>query len=119
MNHAPGRRAFQRWVAWARRRQWLNSTKRPVEPLIFSRRKCAPTAFSCGFQLDPLDGFGRKTRHHYGLSRRAFGHPGAGGSLAFGDPENGLSFCYVMNQMELCSLPRDKCLDLVKAIYVL
>jgi CubicO group peptidase (beta-lactamase class C family) len=96
-------------------REWMECTRSSGDDKIL----CAPTAFSCGFQLDPLDGFGRKTRHHYGLSRRAFGHPGAGGSLAFGDPENGLSFCYVMNQMELCSLPRDKCLDLVKAIYVL
>jgi CubicO group peptidase (beta-lactamase class C family) len=96
-------------------REWMECARTSGDDKIL----CAPTAFSCGFQLDPLDGFGRKTRHHYGLSRRAFGHPGAGGSLAFGDPENGLSFCYVMNQMELCSLPRDKCLDLVKAIYVL
>jgi CubicO group peptidase (beta-lactamase class C family) len=96
-------------------REWMECTRSSGDDKIL----CAPTAFSCGFQLDPLDGFGRKTRHHYGLSRRAFGHPGAGGSLAFGDPENGLSFCYVMNQMELCSLPRAKCLDLVKAIYVL
>lgn len=96
-------------------REWMECTRSSGEDKIL----CAPTAFSCGFQLDPLDSFGRKTRHHYGLSRRAFGHPGAGGSLAFGDPENGLSFCYVMNQMELCSLPRAKCLDLVEAIYVL
>jgi CubicO group peptidase (beta-lactamase class C family) len=30
---------------------------------------------------------------------RAFGHGGAGGSLGFCDPENGLSFGYTMNQM--------------------
>ena len=96
-------------------REWMECARSSGNDKIL----CAPTTFSCGFQLDPLDGFGRKTRHHYGLSRRAFGHPGAGGSLAFGDPENGLSFCYLMNQMEICSLPRDKCLDLVKAIYIL
>ena len=77
----------------------------------------APTAYSCGFHLDPLDGFGRKIRHHYGMSRRGFGHPGAGGSHAFGDPDTGLSFCYVMNQMELSPLPQAKCLDMVKALY--
>ncbi len=35
--------------------------------------------------------------HH--LGRAAFGHPGAGGSIGFCDPEAGLSFAYVMNQM--------------------
>ena len=78
----------------------------------------APTAFSCGFQLDPLDGYGRKMRYHYGVSRRAFGHPGAGGSHAFGDPDSGISFAYVMNQMELSPLPQAKCLDMVKALYL-
>ncbi len=32
---------------------------------------------------------------------RAFGHAGAGGSLGFTDPENGLAFGYVMNKMNL------------------
>ncbi len=31
---------------------------------------------------------------------RAFGHGGAGGSLGFCDPENGVSFGYAMNQMQ-------------------
>jgi CubicO group peptidase (beta-lactamase class C family) len=31
---------------------------------------------------------------------QAFGHAGAGGSLGFTDPENGLSFGYAMNQMQ-------------------
>ena len=31
---------------------------------------------------------------------KAFGHGGAGGSLGFCDPENGISFGYAMNQMQ-------------------
>ena len=71
------------------------------------------TAFSCGFQMDPLDVDGKKERCHYGVSPRGFGHPGAGGSHAFADPDTGLSFAYVMNQLELSPLPGRKTLDLV------
>ena len=78
----------------------------------------APTAFSCGFHLDPLDNVGRKERHHYGISKRGFGHPGAGGSHSFGDPDSKISFCYLMNQMELSPLPGAKSLDMIRAIYL-
>jgi CubicO group peptidase (beta-lactamase class C family) len=33
------------------------------------------------------------------LGPTSFGHSGAGGSLAFADPESGVAFAYVMNQM--------------------
>lgn len=76
-----------------------------------------PTAFSCGCQLDPLDASGRKIRELYGPSLTAFGHPGAGGSHALGDPESGVSFAYVMNQMELSVLPGRKSVDMVRALF--
>jgi len=76
-----------------------------------------PTHFTCGFQKDPIDPFGQKIRQNYGISTEAFGHPGAGGSHAFGDPVSGISFAYTMNQMELSVLPGAKSLDLVKAIF--
>ena len=72
-----------------------------------------PTAFSAGFMQGPANA----QRPIFGPSPRAFGHPGAGGSHAFADPENGISFAYVMNQMEQSLLPNEKSLRLVDAIY--
>lgn len=49
--------------------------------------------FGAGFMLDgvmcPL------------LGPASYGHPGAGGSLGFADPDAGISFGYVMNQMAI------------------
>lgn len=67
-----------------------------------------PTRFAAGFMLDPLDAAGAKLRQSFGPSARAFGHPGAGGSVAFTDPDRRLGFAYVMNQMELGVLPGGK-----------
>jgi CubicO group peptidase (beta-lactamase class C family) len=50
-------------------------------------------------------------------SARSFGHAGAGGSVGFADPENGLGFGYVMNRMlaNLSGDPRSQ--GLVRAVY--
>ncbi len=72
-----------------------------------------PTAFSAGFMKDSP----QSPRRIFGPSPSAFGHPGAGGSNAFADPENGISFAYVMNQMEQSLLPNEKSLRLVDTIY--
>ena len=76
-----------------------------------------PTAFTGGFKADPVDPHGRKSRALFGPSLTAFGQPGAGGSHAFADPENGISFAYVMNQMELGILPNRKEMELVAGVY--
>jgi CubicO group peptidase (beta-lactamase class C family) len=72
-----------------------------------------PTAFSAGFMKDSPE----SPRRIFGPSASAFGHPGAGGSNAFADPANGISFAYVMNQMEQSLLPNEKSLRLVDAAY--
>jgi len=80
-----------------------------------------PIAFATGMMQDPLnedpESDGGKLRQLYGPSKLAYGHPGAGGSLAFADPENGIAFAYVMNQMEVGALPGEKVQGLVRALY--
>jgi len=83
----------------------------------FDKVLLRPTAFSAGFMRDPLDDAGRKLRQIFGPSHMAFGQPGAGGSLAFADPENNVAFAYVMNQMEPGVMPHHKALGIVEALY--
>ncbi|HME89310.1 MAG TPA: serine hydrolase domain-containing protein [Chthoniobacterales bacterium] len=74
-----------------------------------------PTAFSAGFMKESQ----QSARKLFAGSTSAFGHPGAGGSHAFADPENKISFAYVMNQMEQSVLPNERSLRLVDAFYEL
>jgi CubicO group peptidase (beta-lactamase class C family) len=74
------------------------------------------TAFGIGFMKDPVVNAG-KTRAIFGSSLGAFGQPGSGGSLGFCDPENGVAFAYVMNQMEPGLFPNAKSLRIVKHFY--
>jgi CubicO group peptidase (beta-lactamase class C family) len=88
---------------------WMTTTLADGMDRVFQ----IPTAFSAGFMKDPRNA----ARRLFGTSPGAFGHPGAGGSHAFADPENRISFAYVMNQMEQSLLPNEKSLRLVDAIY--
>ena len=51
-----------------------------------------PSRFGLGFQLT-------QPERPIGPGHATFGHFGAGGSLGFADPVNGIAFGYVMNQM--------------------
>jgi CubicO group peptidase (beta-lactamase class C family) len=46
------------------------------------------------------DGLGHRRGMGHTASPRAFGHSGAGGQVAFADPETGLSICYLTNGLD-------------------
>ncbi len=89
--------------------RWMTTTLTDGIDRVFQ----VPTAFSAGFMKNAWNA----RRRIFGTSMDAFGHPGAGGSHAFADPENKIAFAYVMNQMEQSLLPNKKSLRLVDAIY--
>lgn len=67
------------------------------------------TSFSTGFMTNE---FGV-----YGPSPSAFGHPGAGGSLAFADPEHGLGFAFIPSAMNPGALPGPRTQKVLAALY--
>jgi CubicO group peptidase (beta-lactamase class C family) len=67
------------------------------------------TCFGIGFMLGPS--FGAANPPH------AVGHAGAGGSLAFADPDRGVSFGYVMNDLRFDTTGDPRSESLVRAFY--
>ena len=67
------------------------------------------TSFSAGFMTNE---FGV-----YGPSPSAFGHPGAGGSIAFADPEHGFGFAFIPSAMNPGALPGPRTQKLLTALY--
>src|SRR5579864_1096200 len=69
--------------------RWMTTTWTDGMDRIFK----IPTAYSAGFMKE-ASGSAKKI---FARSTTAFGHPGAGGSHTFADPENKISFVYVIN----------------------
>lgn len=67
------------------------------------------TCFSRGFALAPMLA--------PGAGPNSFGHPGAGGALAFADPDAELGFAYVMNDMRFDPEGDPRSEGLVEATY--
>jgi CubicO group peptidase (beta-lactamase class C family) len=57
----------------------------------------------------------RDTR--YGSAQHAFGFPGQGGQLAFGDPETGIAFCYIPARIAFLQGEDPRAAALIEAVY--
>jgi CubicO group peptidase (beta-lactamase class C family) len=69
-----------------------------------------PTRFALGFML-PMAGMA------HGRNPRNFGHSGAGGSLAYADPDKRIGFAYIMNKMRQDQILDTRAAALVDAMY--
>lgn len=74
----------------------------------WDRVLCKPLGFSQGFLKEELS--------LYSPNPRTFGHTGAGGTLAFGDPDARLAFAYTLNRMDP-RLRSPRALALARATY--
>lgn len=72
-----------------------------------------PLRFSHGFMLSQH----QRADCRYGRGHRAFGHPGAGGCVAFADPDFGLGFGYVTHRMGQGLLIDERAVRLIDAVY--
>lgn len=70
------------------------------------------TRFSYGWMLS-------QNRPHtaFGPGRRSFGHPGAGGSVGFADPDRGIGFGYALNRMGAHMLLDPRATRLIDTLY--
>ena len=68
-----------------------------------------PTRFGLGYMLPPTLGAA--------CGPESFGHPGAGGSLAFADPGAELAFAYVTHQMNLGLMGDERSAAPLRALY--
>ena len=69
-----------------------------------------PTRFSTGFMLT-------QAHDQIGPNQHGFGHPGAGGSLGFADPDAKVGFGYTMNKMGPYILIDPRARALIDAVY--
>jgi CubicO group peptidase (beta-lactamase class C family) len=70
------------------------------------------TRFGLGFMIPQA-----RRDARFGPGERSFGHPGAGGSLGFADPEARIGFGYAMNKMGPSILMDVRPLALIDALY--
>lgn len=70
------------------------------------------TRFSHGWMLSQ-----NRLNAAFGPGKRSFGHPGAGGSVGFADPDRRIGFAYVMNRMGGYMILDPRATRLIDALY--
>ena len=88
----------------AQREKACEVQSRGTDAVIFQE-----TCFGLGYGLQPALA--------PGAGDNCFGHPGAGGALAFADPDAEIGFAYVMNAMQFNPEGDPRSMGLVKAVY--
>jgi CubicO group peptidase (beta-lactamase class C family) len=90
-------------------------TAPPIYPTKGLRDKVlhVDTSFSLGFGR-PIPNY---AKYVIGSSDRAFGAPGAGGSVGFADPDTGVGFGYVMNKLGFHLISDPRALRLRQALF--
>jgi CubicO group peptidase (beta-lactamase class C family) len=68
------------------------------------------TRFSQGFMMS-------QPGAELGPNAKSFGHPGAGGSLGYADPDAKIGFGYTMNKMQASLLIDPRATALIQAVY--
>ena len=82
----------------------IEQSNGPDELLIINTR------FSLGFMMSQPGG-------ELGPNPKSFGHPGAGGSLGYADPEAKIGFGYTMNKMQTSLMIDPRATWLIGAVY--
>lgn len=90
-------------------------TAPPVRPTKGLRDKVlhVDTSFSLGFGR-PIE---NTPKYVIGSSDKAFGAPGAGGSVGFADPDTGVGFSYLMNRLGFHLISDPRALSLRQALF--
>jgi CubicO group peptidase (beta-lactamase class C family) len=94
-----------------------------VRTLVPATVAAATVEQACGkdavLMTDSCFGYGFMLGRSFGAANRpaAFGHAGAGGSLAFADPDARLGFGYVMNELRFDAEGDPRSEELVRAVY--
>jgi CubicO group peptidase (beta-lactamase class C family) len=86
------------------RLQMQNTLTRGMDQVLITE-----TSFSAGFMTNE---FGV-----YGSGKNSFGHPGAGGSVGFANPDLGIGFAFIPSAMHPGALPGPRTSKLVQTLY--